>query len=88
MGRSPDLSGILNTFIILSTTNTVNGVAPVTTINGPVATPRLQDHPASGGSLKGGASALLSASSAGKDRVIGVAVFSDGSKLVILDKTI
>lgn len=41
-----------------------------------------------GGILAVGANALISAPDSGKDRVIGVAVFSDGSKLVILDKTI
>jgi flagellin-like protein len=67
---------------------TVNGVAPVTYIGGTLATSGLQDRPASGGILNVGANALLAASNSGKDRVIGVAVFSDGSKLVILDKTI
>jgi len=67
---------------------TVNGVAPVTYIGGTLATNGMQDHPASGGILNIGANAMLTASNSGKDRVIGVAVFSDGSKLVILDKTI
>jgi archaeal type IV pilus assembly protein PilA len=67
---------------------TVNGAAPATTIGGTVVSPGIQDHPASGGILSVGANALLSASNPGKDRVIGVAVFSDGSKLVILDKTL
>jgi len=67
---------------------TVNGAAPATTIGGTSVTAGLQDRPASGGILNVGANAVLSASNSGKDRVIGVAVFSDGSKLVILDKTI
>ena len=58
------------------------------TIGGTIVTPGIQDHPASGGILSVGANALLAASNSGKDRVIGVAVFSDGSRLVILDKTI
>jgi len=67
---------------------TVNGVAPATTIGGTSVMAGLQDRPASGGILKVGANAVLSASNSGKDRVIGVAIFTDGSKLVILDKTL
>lgn len=67
---------------------TVNGAAPATTINGTIVTPGLQDRPTTGGILNVGAKAVLAASNSGKDRVIGVAVFSDGSKLVILDKTL
>jgi flagellin-like protein len=67
---------------------TVNGAAPATYIGGTSVTAGIQDHPASGGILSVGANALLSATNSGKDRVIGVAVFSDGSKLVILDKTL
>jgi archaeal type IV pilus assembly protein PilA len=67
---------------------TVNGAAPATTIGGTSVTAGIQDHPASGGILSVGANAVLAASNSGKDRVIGVAVFSDGSKLVILDKTL
>ena len=67
---------------------TVNGAAPTTTIGGTVVSPGIQDRPANGGILAVGANALLAAPDSGKDRVIGVAVFSDGSKLVILDKTL
>ena len=88
MGRSLDLLRILNTAIIISTTKTVNSAAPATYIGGTSVTAGIQDHPASGGTLSVGANALLAASNSGKDRVIGVAVFSDGSRLVILDKTI
>jgi len=67
---------------------TVNGAAPVTWIGGSSATAGIQDHPASGGILSIGANALLAAPDSGKDRVMGIAVFTDGSQQVILDKTI
>ena len=68
---------------------TVNGAVPSSIYIGGVSSASgIQDHPASGGILAVGANALISAPDSGKDRVIGVAVFSDGSKLVILDKTI
>jgi flagellin-like protein len=65
---------------------TVNGGAPSTWINGISASAGIQDHPSQGGILSVGANALLSAPDSGRDRVIGVAVFSDGSQQVILDK--
>lgn len=67
---------------------TVNGGAPATWISGSSVTAGIQDHPASGGILSIGASALLAAPDSGKDRVLGIAVFSDGSQQVILDKTL
>ena len=67
---------------------TVNGVAPAATISGVAATAGVQDHPSSGGILSIGANAILTATNPGKDRVIGVAAFTDGSKQIILDKTI
>ena len=67
---------------------TVNGAAPTIYMNGTSYTGGVQNVPASGGILSVGATALRPASSPGKDRVIGVAVFTDGSKQIILDKTI
>ena len=67
---------------------TVNGAAPTIYMNGTSYTGGVQNVPARGGILSVGATALLPASSPGKDRVIGVAVFTDGSKQIILDKTI
>ena len=67
---------------------TVNGGAPVTWISGSEVTAGIQDHPASGGILSIGANALLAAPDPGNDRVLGTAVFSDGSQQVILDKTL
>jgi archaeal type IV pilus assembly protein PilA len=67
---------------------TINGAAPATYINGTSVTPGMQDHPSNNGILNIGSVALLAASSPGKDRVIGVSVYSDGSKQVILDTTI
>ncbi|MEN6443385.1 MAG: hypothetical protein ABFC71_06520 [Methanoregula sp.] len=67
----------------------VNGAVPASTyIGGTLVANGIQDRPASGGILKVGANAVLSASNSGKDRAIGVAMFSDGSNRVILDKTI
>ena len=63
-------------------------MAPATFIGGTFVTNGIQDHPASGGILSVGANALLAASNSGKDRVIGVAMFTDGSKSVSFDKTI
>jgi len=56
------------------------------TVNG--AAPGIQDHPANGGVLVVGANAYLAAPNPGKDRVIGVVVFTDGSKQIIIDKTL
>jgi archaeal type IV pilus assembly protein PilA len=67
---------------------TVNGAAPVTYINGTSVTPGMQNQPSTGGILNVGSFALLAASSPGKDRVVGVAAYSDGSQQVILDTTI
>ena len=67
---------------------TVNGAAPTIYMNGTSYTGGVQNMPASGGVLSVGATALLPASSPGKDRVIGVAAFTDGSKQIILDKTL
>jgi len=67
---------------------TVNGGAPATWISGSSVTAGIQDHPSSGGILSVGANALLAAPDSGKDRVLGIALFSDGSQQVILDKTL
>jgi flagellin-like protein len=67
---------------------TVNGAAPATWIGGSGVTAGMQNLPASGGILSIGANAYLAAPDPGKDRVMGVAVFSDGSQQVILDKTL
>ncbi|MGA7628303.1 MAG: archaellin/type IV pilin N-terminal domain-containing protein [Methanoregula sp.] len=67
---------------------TVNGFAPSTWIGGTSTTAGIQDHPSYGRVLSPGANALLSAPDYGKDRVLGIAVFSDGSQQVILDKTL
>jgi len=48
----------------------------------------IQDQPSSGGILSIGSNAFISASNPGKDRVIGVVVFTDGSKQIIIDKTL
>ncbi|WP_325409414.1 type IV pilin N-terminal domain-containing protein [Methanoregula sp.] len=67
---------------------TVNGGAPATWIGGSSVTAGIQNRPASGGILSIGANALLAAPDPGKDRVLGIAVFTDGSQQVILDKTL
>jgi len=67
---------------------TVNGAAPATWISGSSSTAGIQDHPNNGGILAIGANALLAAPDTGSDRVLGIALFTDGSQQVILDKTI
>ena len=68
---------------------TVNGAVPSATyINGTSNANGIQNQPASGGILSVGANALISASNPGRDRVIGVVVFTDGSKQIIIDKTL
>jgi len=67
---------------------TVNGVPPSLWIAGIGGSPGIQNHPSNGGILSIGANAILTAPDIGKDRVIGIAVFSDGSQQVILDKTL
>jgi hypothetical protein len=73
---------------LLGSTKTVNGLAPATTIGGTGVSPGIQDRPASGDILKVGATAVLAATSPGRDHVVGVAVFLDGTKQIIIDKTI
>lgn len=48
----------------------------------------MQDHLTSGGILSVGANAIIPAPDSGRDRVIGIAVFPDGSKLILLDETL
>jgi len=67
---------------------TVGGTPATIYINGTSNTNGIQDQPASGGILSVGSNALISASNPGKDRVIGVVVFTDGSKQIIIDKTL
>jgi archaeal type IV pilus assembly protein PilA len=67
---------------------TVNGAAPLTYINGTSVTPGMQNQPSTGGILNVGSVALLAANSTGTDHMIGVAVYTDGSQQVILDKTL
>ena len=67
---------------------TVNGVTPTIYINGTSYTSGVQSLPASGGILSVGATALIPSTNPGKDRIIGVAVFTDGSKQIVLDKTL
>jgi len=65
---------------------TVGGSPATTYVGGTSNTNGIQNQPASGGILSVGANALISATNPGKDRVIGVAVFTDGSKQIIIDK--
>ena len=67
---------------------TVGGTPATIYINGTSNTNGIQDRPSSGGILSIGSNALISASNPGKDRVIGVVVFTDGSKQIIIDKTL
>jgi len=67
---------------------TVGGNPATIYAGGTSNTNGIQNQPASGGILSVGANALISATNPGKDRVIGVAVFTDGSKQIILDKTL
>jgi len=67
---------------------TVGGTPATIYINGTSNTNGIQSQPSSGGILSVGSNGLISASNPGKDRVIGVAVFTDGSKQIILDKTL
>jgi len=67
---------------------TVGGAPATIYINGTSNTNGIQDQPANGGILSVGANALIYAPDSGKDRVIGVVVFTDGSKQIIIDKTL
>lgn len=67
---------------------TVGGIPATIYINGTSNTNGIQDQPSSGGILSVGSNALISAPNPGKDRVIGVVVFTDGSKQIIIDKTL
>lgn len=67
---------------------TVGGTPATIYMNGTSNTNGIQDRPSSGGILSIGSNALISASNPGKDRVIGVVVFTDGSKQIIIDKTL
>ncbi len=67
---------------------TVGGNPATIYINSTSNTNGIQNQPSSGGILAVGSNALISAPNPGKDRVIGVVVFTDGSKQIILDKTL